>query len=124
MSNSYQLSGTVKVIEDTQTFASGFQKREFVVTVPDGQYPQDVKLEFMKDSCVKLDSVKPGDPVEVEFNIRGNEYNGKYYVNLQAWKMTKTGEGKPLSNPDPDPGQAYRYKAGLSPSDDDEDVPF
>ncbi len=33
-------------------------------------------------------------------------------------------EGKPLSNPDPDPGQAYRDKAGLSPSDDTEEIPF
>jgi hypothetical protein len=25
--------------------------------------------------------------VMVSFNLRGNEYNGKYYVNLQAWKI-------------------------------------
>ena len=23
----------------------------------------------------------------VAFNLRGNEYNGKYYVNLQGWKI-------------------------------------
>jgi single-strand DNA-binding protein len=23
----------------------------------------------------------------VSFNLRGNEFNGKYYVNLQAWKI-------------------------------------
>ena len=28
---------------------------------------------------------KVGDRIEVKFNIRGNEYNGKYYVNLQSW---------------------------------------
>jgi len=26
--------------------------------------------------------------VSVAFNLRGNEYNGKYYTNLQAWKIT------------------------------------
>ena len=33
-----------------------------------------------------------GQEVTVHFNLRGNEYNGKYYVNLQAWRLDK-GEG-------------------------------
>jgi len=28
-----------------------------------------------------------GDLVCVDFNIRGNEYKGQYYVNLDAWKV-------------------------------------
>ncbi len=30
-----------------------------------------------------------GDEVQVTFNIRGNEYNGRYFNNLQAWKLQK-----------------------------------
>ncbi|MBT5167314.1 MAG: DUF3127 domain-containing protein, partial [Opitutales bacterium] len=37
----YEMEGKVKVIEDTQTFGSGFQKREFVVTSEE-KFPQDV----------------------------------------------------------------------------------
>ena len=51
----YDLTGTVKLIQDEQTFASGFKKREMVVTVEDGKYPQEINLEFvqekMKDKC-------------------------------------------------------------------------
>ena len=87
MSEPNKLEGTVKVIEDTQTFASGFSKREFVVTVEDGKYPQDIKLELVKDGVDKLTGIEIGDKVSVVFDIRGNEYKGKYYVNLVAWQL-------------------------------------
>jgi len=46
---SYELTGKIKVLHDEKTFNSGFTKREMVVTVPDGDYPQDISLEFLKD---------------------------------------------------------------------------
>ena len=81
-----EVVGKIKVINETQTFDSGFQKREIVVTTEE-TYPQDIKLEFTKDKCSILDQYKVGQSVTVAFNLRGNEYNGKYYVNLQGWKI-------------------------------------
>ena len=88
-SNSYEITGKVKVIGDVQTFASGFTKREVVLTTAD-EYPQDVKIEFVKDRCALADKFRVGDAVTVAFNIRGNEYNGKYYVSLNGWKVSAT----------------------------------
>ena len=45
----FDITGTVKKIFDEQTFGSGFNKREFVITVPDGRFPQDIKFETVKD---------------------------------------------------------------------------
>jgi hypothetical protein len=81
-----ELTGKIKLVSSTQTFDSGFAKREFVVTTSE-QYPQDIKLEVVKDKCSLLDKYTPGSDVKVSFNLRGNEFNGKYYVNLQAWKI-------------------------------------
>jgi hypothetical protein len=81
-----ELTGTIKLIGETQSFDSGFAKREFVITTED-KYPQDVKFEVVKEKCTELNRFKPGQKVTVAFNIRGNEYNGKYYVNLQAWMI-------------------------------------
>lgn len=86
----YELEGTIKVIEDTQTFGSGFQKREFVVTSED-KFPQDIKFECTKEKIELLEKVRTGDKVKVSFNIRGNEYKGRYYVNLQAWRIENGG---------------------------------
>ena len=91
-----EITGKIKLINDTNTFPSGFRKREFVVTTP-GDYPQDIKLEFYQDDCSKLDSFSNGDEVTVSYNLKGNEYQGKYYVNLQAWKITS--EASTQKNP-------------------------
>lgn len=82
----YQLEGSVKQIYDIQTFPSGFSKREFVVST-DEKFPQDVKFECVKDKCALLDAIGKGDTVTVHFRIRGNEFKGKYYVNLQAYQI-------------------------------------
>ena len=42
-----QVKGNIKLINETQTFDSGFQKREFVVTTND-MYPQDIKIEMKR----------------------------------------------------------------------------
>lgn len=85
----YELTGTVKLINEVQTFASGFTKRELIVTVPDGNYPQDISLDFLKDKVELLNDVAIGDEITVSFNLRGREYNGKYFNNLNAWKIQK-----------------------------------
>ena len=43
----YELTGKIKLLQDLQTFDSGFKKREMVVTVEDGKYSQDINLEFL-----------------------------------------------------------------------------
>lgn len=83
----YELTGTVKVVMDTVKFESGFSKREFVVTTAEDRYPQDIKLECVKDRAALLDNVKPGQRVTVSFDLRGNENKGRYFVSLSAWKV-------------------------------------
>lgn len=91
------IKGRIKLIKETQTFESGFTKREFVVTTQE-QYPQDIKIEFIKDKCDILNNYKVDDLVEVFINLRGNEYNGNYYVNIQGWKIDKLGtENTPIN---------------------------
>jgi hypothetical protein len=84
--NQMTITGKVKAVFDTQTFGSGFTKREFVITTAE-QYPQDVKFELVKDKTGAIDAYKVGQSVTVHFNVRGNEHQGKYYVSLQAWKL-------------------------------------
>ncbi len=88
----YELTGSVKLIMDTMTFDSGFSKREFVVTTPDDRFPQDIKLECVKDKCALLDRIGIGQEVKVTFDLRGNEYNDRYFVNLTAWRIEATSE--------------------------------
>ena len=81
------VSGKIHLIGQTETVGNnGFTKRQIVVETSE-QYPQKVAIDFVKDKCSILDSYKVGQEVTVDVNVRGSEYNGKFYVNLQGWKI-------------------------------------
>jgi len=113
--------GSIKLIEETQVFKGDFKKREFVVSTND-TYPQHVKFEIVGDNVEYLDSFNVGDNVKIAYIIRGNEYNGKYYVNLRAiaiGHLDETGKAKiakaPVAKPSPIITQV---------DSDDDDLPF
>lgn len=128
----YEASGKIKMIGEVQSFPSGFTKREFVVTTAHDKYPQDIKFDLVKDKCAILDSFKTGDDVQVNFDIRGREYNGRYFVDLACWKL-QAADGsseQPRSSAAPARNQPA---SGKEPSMndirndddfDDDDVPF
>ncbi|HEY5621185.1 MAG TPA: DUF3127 domain-containing protein [Pontiella sp.] len=117
----YDLTGKVKVIQDAQTFASGFTKREFVVTVEDGKYPQDICLECVQDKVSLLDALEVGQEVTATFDLRGREYNGRYFNNLQAWKV-QPAEGGGGGGTDAPPVSDADVPADFN--DYEDDIPF
>jgi hypothetical protein len=124
----YEAKGSIKWIGDIQTFPSGFTKREFVVTTSHDKYPQDLKFETVKDKCAMLDDYGVGQAVTVNFDIRGNEYNGKYFVNLSCWKLQAADASAPAPSRGAPAGQAQ--PAGepspedLRDDDDFDEIPF
>ncbi len=112
----YELTGKIKLLQEPKTFDSGFTKREMVVIVEDGKYPQEINLEFVQDKVALLDNLQPGQNVTVSFDIRGREYNGRYFNNLQGWKVL-TGDEAAMdaSAPPQDTPPADAY---------DDDIPF
>ena len=120
----YEIEGTIKVIMDVMTFGSGFTKREFVITSGDDRYPQDIKMEFVKDKVALLERFRPGQRVKVGFEIRGNENNGKYYVSLSAWRIgpadgSDGGEApmeRPRESSGPPRGQSPPRNGGGAPN--------
>jgi Domain of unknown function (DUF3127) len=121
----YESSGKLKWIGTTQSFASGFTKREFVVTTAHDKYPQDLKFEVVKDKCSLLDNFEIDQEVQVSFDIRGNEYNGKYYVNLACWKLQAAGGAPPAppARSNSRQSEAEPDLADLRNSDDFDDEP-
>ncbi len=112
----YELTGKIKLIQEPKTFDSGFTKREMVVIVDDGRYPQEINLEFVQDKVALLDALQPGQEVTVSFDIRGREYKGRYFNNLQGWKVV------PADDETATPPEEPHYP---TPSDfGDDDIPF
>jgi single-strand DNA-binding protein len=97
----YELSGTVKEIFEEKTFGSGFNVREFVVTTEADKYPQDICLQCVKEKVEMVNKLKTGEKVKVSFDLRGREYQGRYFVNLNAWKVESAGAGAGASDEPP-----------------------
>jgi len=119
---SYEMTGTVKVVMDLMTFDSGFTKREFVITTKD-QYPQDVKFETIRDKTSLCDNLQPGQEATVYFDIRGNEYKDRYYVNLNAWRV-QAAEGGGSAPPSQEAAAPIDTDVPESATGEDEDYPF
>lgn len=98
------LTGKVIRVGETVNVSDKFKKRELVIET-DEKYPQSVPLEFVQDKIELLDGINEGDAVTVSYNLRGREWNGKYYVNVQGWRLEKTGSA-PAPVVENDPVQA------------------
>ena len=97
-----ELQGIVKKIGETQTFASGFQKAEFVL-VTEEPYPQPILIEFLQDKIDLLQTIKEGESVKVGINIRGREWTNpqgevKYFNSITGWRLEKVSGDAPQGN--------------------------
>ena len=87
-----EIQGRIKTIFATETVGqNGFQKRDVVITT-DGQYPQDIIIQFQQGKCVLLDNLKIGQIVKIHFNLQGREWTNpkgevKYFNTVVGWKI-------------------------------------
>ncbi|MFM2392865.1 MAG: hypothetical protein RLZZ546_847 [Bacteroidota bacterium] len=84
----FEIDGVLHKLYDIESKTASFQTREFVIAT-DGQYPQYVKFQAVQDRCTILDGYKEGERIKVSFDLRGREWQGKYFTNLNAWKVDK-----------------------------------
>ena len=88
------ISGKVKLINETKEYGSnGFRKREIVLTTQE-QYPQNILVEFIQDRTNLLDAFNVGDLVKIDINLRGREWTNdkgeiKYFNSIQGWRIEK-----------------------------------
>ncbi len=94
------IKGTVYRIMERQQVSDNFAKREIVVEVLDGKYPQLIPLEATNDQIQLLDGINVGDEVSIDLNIRGREWKkspseSKFFVSLNVWRLERVGAPKP-----------------------------
>mgnify|MGYP002629028151 CR=1 FL=1 len=123
-----EVSGKIKLIDETKTFgAKGFRKRD-VVVVTSEQYPQSILVEFIQDKCDLLDSYNVGQDVKISINIRGREWTNpqgevKYFNAIQGWKIEAMSAAPDSNVPPVDASDAFEAAKDISDEDPD-DLPF
>ena len=93
-----------------------WKKQEFILETGD-TYPKKVCIAVWGDK-IDMNSIKTGDMVDVSFDVESREYNGRWYTDVKAWKLSKKGGNITDSN-------AGNYvPANDMPPASDDDLPF
>lgn len=83
-----EFTGTVIEVVDksgvSKKDGSPFKSFQIVVKEDAEQYPQTGVFEAFGD---KITIPNVGDKVEVHFNMKASEYNGRWYPRDSAWKI-------------------------------------
>jgi hypothetical protein len=122
---SFEVLGKLHKKFDTESKTDTFQAREFVIEV-EGNYPQLIKFQLVQDRCSLVDDYEEGDMMNVHFDLRGREWNGKYFTNLNAWRIEKPSAAASTSEASSQPvGEDTFPAAGDEPpAAADDDLPF
>jgi len=91
----YKEKGTIKTVLPVESGTSQngkeWKKVTFAISNYEGYEGAEQIFAFEIFGAEKVDNFekynKVGQEVEVSFNIRTNEWKGKYYTSLQAWKV-------------------------------------
>lgn len=124
---SFEVVGKLHKKFETESKTSTFQAREFVIEVADGNYPQMVKFQLVQDRCGLIDEYNEGDQIKVHFDLRGREWNGKYFTNLNAWRIEDAANDPQSVTPEPPADMGNDFPSAqdepAAPQMDD-DLPF
>lgn len=65
-----------------------WQRQDFVIEYMDGNFEKLACFTARNESIIsKVAGLRSGQEINVHFNVESREYNGKYYTNLNAWKL-------------------------------------
>ncbi len=85
-----ELKGRLYQVLQVQTGVSKagneWKKQEFVIETQD-QYPKQVCFTLFGDKTNMIEGYQPGTELTVQFDVESREFNGRWYHNINAWKV-------------------------------------
>lgn len=121
MSKELKVSGQITKILPIDSGVSNagkeWKKINFVLNTG-AEYSPEVCFQIFGDEKVEkfLQYNNEGDSVDVLFNVSSREFKGKYYHNLDAWRVS----AMEVSNG----AQQSQEPADMTPEDESEPLPF
>lgn len=125
-----EVTGKIKMIDQTKEVGSGgFKKRDVVVTT-DEQYPQHILVQFVQDKCDLLNGFQVGEPVKIDINLRGREWTNPqgetvYFNTIQGWRIGKLQAEAPFAAQMPPMPAAEAFAPATNLNEEEaDDLPF
>ena len=118
-----EIQGKVSQLLQLQTGAGKngqWRKQDFILET-EGQVSRKICFSLWGEKIDQF-SLSTGETVTVSFDLESREYNGRWYTDAKAWKISK-GEQSPVNK------QENKSTAGIPASDDimpteEDDLPF
>jgi hypothetical protein len=88
----HEETGILHKVEEVQTFPSGFQVRNFTI-MSEGYNPEPITFKLSADNVSLVEGVGIGATVRVVFQVRGREWEGKYFNNLEVRSLDAVDAG-------------------------------
>jgi hypothetical protein len=116
----------VLTMESGQSKAGKEWKKQSFVIDTGAQYNPEICFSLFGDDKINMiRNYGAGQEVKVSFNVSSREYNGKYYHNLDAWKIEGLGANANGNTPPPPSEEPMAINtANLSSDESDDDLPF
>jgi hypothetical protein len=94
-----EIEGSIKQllpVQQGQSARGPWAKQEFVLEFPDGNYTsQACFTAWGQDKVQDLAKYSAGDKVKVSFNLKSREFGGRWYNDLQIWKIAPAAPAAP-----------------------------
>lgn len=122
---SMQVKGTLLQILKLESGVSKagkeWKKQDFVIETNE-QFPKKVCFTLFGDKISLIDGIAEGTELEVFFSLESRDFNGKWYHNINAWKIENAGTASAARN---FPPEFTSGDAPPEPGDDSgNDLPF
>ncbi|MGE4587336.1 MAG: DUF3127 domain-containing protein [Mangrovibacterium sp.] len=115
-----KISRILEPVSGVSKAGNEWRKREFVIEIAGEQFPRQICFTLFNDKLNLLDGMTPGTEVNVSFSVESREYNGRWYHNINAWKVEPVNKETPENfPPDFQPGDIPP-----EPEDSGNDLPF
>ena len=109
----------------SQRTGNEWKSQEYVIETHD-QYPRKCCFRIFGSDKIDSMNIQAGEELRVSFDIDANEYQGRWYNNISAWKVERIdaaagqAAAAPMSAPMTSDQQPFASAAGSST----DDLPF
>ena len=110
-----------------------WSSQEYVIETHE-QYPKKCCFNVFGEDKINMFAIKAGEELKVSFDIDAHEYQGRYFNNINAWKVERTADkataptdkaASPTGTAEAAPQAAEAApQPAAPPAEDADDLPF
>ena len=84
-------------VQSGKSARGDWAKQDFVIEYQEGNFPTKACFNVWgADKVKELEQFQIGDKIKLSFNVSSREYNGKWYTDLNAYRVDNMSGGAPV----------------------------